>query len=94
MIEFPRIVILGTLIVLVSVFLYPIGENLVYLSFAAFIMAIIITLLAFREMIGLVLLIFIVSLIIVTAFFGSVLFGILVGSIVVIMFVLLDVLIF
>ncbi len=94
MIEFPRIVIIGVLIVLVSVFLYPISENLVYLSFATFFIALIITLLAFREMMGLVLLIFLVSVTIVTAFSGSVLFGILVGSIVAMIFVLLDVLIF
>ncbi len=94
MIEFPKIVILATLIVLLSVFLYPVSENLVYLSLAAFVIAIIITLLASRETIGLVLLIFIVSLVAVTVFSGNILFGILVGSIVTIIFVFLDILIF
>ena len=86
--------ILGTLIVLVSVFLYPVSENLVYLSLTAFFIAIVITLLASRETIGLVLLIFIISLIVVTALSGNILFGILVGSIVAIMFVFLDVIFF
>ena len=94
MIEFPKLMILGTLIILVSVLLYPVSENLVYLSLAAFAIAIIITLLASRETIGIVLLIFIISLIVVTAFFGNILFGILVGSIVVIIFILLDIILF
>ncbi len=94
MIDFPRIAILGVLIVLVSIFLYPIGENLVYLSIATFIISITITFFAFREMIGLVLLIFIISLVVVTFFFSNIFFGILVGSIVVIAFVLLDIFIY
>ena len=94
MIEFPKLMILGTLIVLVSVFLYPVSENLVYLSLAAFGIATVITLLASRETLGLVLLIFIISFVAVTALFGNIFFGILVGSIVAIVFVTLDILFF
>lgn len=94
MIEFPKVMILGTLIVLVSVFLYPVSENLVYLSLTALGIAVVITLLASRETLGLVLLIFIISFVVVAAFFGNIFFGILVGSIVAIVFITLDILFF
>ena len=94
MIEFPKLMILGTLIVLVSVFLYPVSENLVYLSLVAFAIATVMTLLASRETLGLVLLVFIISFVVVTALSGNIFFGILVGSIVSIAFVTLDIVFF
>ena len=94
MIDFPRIIISVSLIILVSIFLYPISEDILHLAFAVLAIAIIITLLAFREMIGLVLFIFLAALVVVFAVTGNIPFAVLVGSIVIIIFIFIDIIIY